>query len=367
MAPLLAAFLLVGRAAHAAPPVADPMVQPAIDGVLAAFAAHPVVALGDVHVLAQEGAFYAALVADPRFARTVGNVVVEFGGSAHQDAVDRYLDGRPVPSAELRKAWTDVVGWVPAVIWREYRDFFAAVRAANAGLPPDRRIRVWLGEPPIDWSKVHSRTELKALNLDRDQYPADLIKRRILARGKKALVIYGFQHLRFGNGLEARVEADYPGSFFVAQPYFGFNEPDCDRAFEAHAAAWPAPALAWPVKDTEMAALLRRPGCTFLPELMAGAPAPSPEVMAQLLKADENSSGVTSDALLYLGPAASLTASPVDPAVYLDETQFREISRHRQIMIGQPLDRAAYAAAAARGVESLDHHLGRKPGGANGP
>jgi hypothetical protein len=93
----------------------SPTVSPAIDGVLAAFHDHPLVAMGDWHGLAQEEDFYAALVREPRFARDVGNVVVEFGGAAHQDILDRYLSGEKVLYSQLREVWTDVVGWIPTV------------------------------------------------------------------------------------------------------------------------------------------------------------------------------------------------------------------------------------------------------------
>src|ERR1700747_1239356 len=56
-----------------------PLVKPAVDGVLDLFKQRPVVALGDFHGLAQEESFYSSLVRDPRFAESVGNVVVEFG------------------------------------------------------------------------------------------------------------------------------------------------------------------------------------------------------------------------------------------------------------------------------------------------
>ena len=171
-------------------------------------------------------------------------------------------------------------------------------------------------------------------------------------------MIYGFQHLRTADSLERRVEADFPDSFFVVAPYFGFNEQACDRAFEARTRAWTAPVLVAPVRGTWMAGLLHRPGCTVQPELANGAQ-PKPEVRDALMKADENSSGVTSDALLYLGPAAALTASPVDPAVLLDQAYFAELSRHAEISLGHKLDGLAYAAGAAQAAESFDHHLGR--------
>ena len=131
-----------------------PTVVSAIDGILRAFRNHALVAIGDDHNSAQEEDFYGALVRDPRFATEVGNVVVEFGGAAQQDTLERYLNGEPVSYADLRKVWTDVVGWIPTVTGLGYANFFAQVRAVNLGLPPGRRIHVWLGEPPIDWSKI---------------------------------------------------------------------------------------------------------------------------------------------------------------------------------------------------------------------
>ena len=82
---------------------AGPVVEPALDGLFRAFGSHPVVALGDPHGLAEQMDFYAAVVRDPRFAREVRNVVVEFGASSQQAVIDRYVAGEAVPYAELRK------------------------------------------------------------------------------------------------------------------------------------------------------------------------------------------------------------------------------------------------------------------------
>jgi hypothetical protein len=149
---------------HALPPVAEP----ALDAVLAAFQASPLVGIGDCHGLAQESAFYAELVSDPRFARDVRNVVVEFGGAASQSIVDRYVAGEVVDYKELRKVWTEVVGWVPTVLDLGLIRFYSAVRAANLHLPSEQRIRVWLGEPEIDWTKIETREELQTLLSSRD-------------------------------------------------------------------------------------------------------------------------------------------------------------------------------------------------------
>jgi hypothetical protein len=64
-------------------------IKPAGDGVLDLFKQRAVVALGNFHWLAQEESFYCTPVRDPRFAGSVGNVVVEFGGKASQGIIDR--------------------------------------------------------------------------------------------------------------------------------------------------------------------------------------------------------------------------------------------------------------------------------------
>jgi hypothetical protein len=195
---LLAAALghLTSHSAVAQAPASPkpPLVQPALDGLFDAFKTHPLVGLSDAHGLAQQQDFYAALVRDPRFAREVGNVVVEFGTAQHQAIIDRYVTGGSVPYAELRKVWSDPVGWNPTVTYIGFANFFAAVRSINLTLPTEQRIRVWLGDPPIDWSAATER-DARAAMRNRDTHAADVIVRNILSKSRKALVIYGGAHL----------------------------------------------------------------------------------------------------------------------------------------------------------------------------
>src|SRR5258708_36369220 len=92
-----------------------PTVTSGIDGILAAFQTHALVGLGDYHGMAQEEDFYAALVRDPRFAKDVGNILVEFGNASQQETIDRYVAGEDIPYTQLRKVWADTVGWIPTV------------------------------------------------------------------------------------------------------------------------------------------------------------------------------------------------------------------------------------------------------------
>lgn len=345
-----------------------PTVSPAIDGILAAFQTHALVGIGDKHNLAQELDFYGALIRDPRFPQQVGNVVVEFGGAAHQAIIDRYVAGDPVPYTELRKVWTDVVGWVPTVQGLGYINFYAQVRAANQGLAPDKRIRVWLGEPQIDWSRIKTREDWQRVAAFRDTNAAQVIAREILEKHRKALVIYGTGH--FGEraesleqtqrwseamnkklgiegplqfGLQTLVEKKFPNAFFVVMPYDGFLDPACAKTFEKNKQPWPVPALASPVRGSALEAELQIPACRVVP-LPTGAPPPDlteAEARQMADKSDRHDKGLTSDALLYLGPAERLTRTPINPQMYMDQDYRDEVSRHNQILTGQPLGQAS--------------------------
>jgi hypothetical protein len=153
---------LVSR--QAKPPVRPaPTVTLGIDGILAAFQTHALVGLGDYHGMAQEEDFYAALIRDPRFAKDVGNILVEFGDASQQETIDRYVAGEDIPYTQLRKVWTDTVGWIPTVTALGFINFYAEVRAANLTLPSSQRIHVWLGDPPVDWSKIRTKADLSQI------------------------------------------------------------------------------------------------------------------------------------------------------------------------------------------------------------
>jgi hypothetical protein len=346
---LLAAFAIVvfsmsPEASWAQP---SPRVTPALDGLFAAFENHPVVGLSDSHGSADEGEFYNRIMRDPRFAERVGNVIVEFGGSRHQAVLDRYLAGAPVPYVELRQVWSDVVGRapIPAVTEVSYQSFFAQVRAVNLGLPPARRIRVWLGEPSIDWTKIRRREDLERLQLKRNDIPVEILEREILAKGKKALVLYGGLHFdtlptRPGYppdaGLRAPIEAKHPGAFYTIRMYGGIGR--CTAGFEKEM-GWPSQSLIAPVRGTTVEAAITRPGCTASGPAPMAAPgtAPlSPEFAAAMqAKTQEVMSGLTSDAILFLSPVSAFRWSPMDPTIFVDPAYFQELARRYEIMTGQ--------------------------------
>src|ERR1044072_8632721 len=104
---LFVTLALLSPAVAEVPNPQPPKITPALDGIFAAFATHPLVGIDDDHGQAQQLDFYAALVRDPRFAREVGNLVVETGSANNQAIIDAFVTGEAVPYTELRKVWTD--------------------------------------------------------------------------------------------------------------------------------------------------------------------------------------------------------------------------------------------------------------------
>jgi hypothetical protein len=315
-----------------------PTVTSANDGIFAAFQTHSLVALGDYHGLAEEEDFFAELVRDPRFASEVGNIVVEFGDAAEQETIDRFVSGEDVPYEQLRRVWANTVGWFPTVTAMGYLNFYAQVRAVNAGLPRNQQIHVWLGDPPVDWSKVTTRADLAHV-ADRNQYPSDLVKANLLAKKKKSLIIYGTGHLSGKGSLAALLEAAYPGSLFVVIPYFGFAQQSCSDTFEHALISWPTPALATPVRSTTLQPSLQQKGCSITDTSdFHFSPAATEAQKAEAIARGESSvSAVSGDALLYLGAATTLTQSPLSPDLYLDTVFRKEIGKRFQMLTGQSM------------------------------
>ena len=320
---------------------APPKIVNAADGIFAAFQSHPLVGLGESHGLAQELDFYATLVRDPRFATEVGNIVVESGDAAQQPVVDRYVNGEDVPYSELRKVWSDTVGFFPTVLYLGNINLYAVIRAVNQTLPSEKRIKVWLGDPPIDWSQIKTKDEWQPLENQRDSYPAALINREILSKNKKALVIYGEAHFSvypmvyFGSisptpNLRARLGTAHPGALYVVVPYVGYTTAACAKALERHLKGISAPSLISPIRGSSLENDILRPGCATFTKT---ADMTQEEYQQELT----TSVGLNSDAFLYLGQRSSLLRDPQVPDIYLDIDYGAEMERRVRLRLGQTM------------------------------
>jgi hypothetical protein len=190
-----------------------------ISTIIEAFRTHTIVALNDDHGEERCSAFRISLIRDPRFIETVNAIVVEFGNSKYQAVIDAFVSGDSVSEQKLRAVWQDTT--TPRAVWDRpiYEEFFRAVRGVNAGRPANRQLRVLLGDPPIDWQHVRTLADLRKSSNGRSIFPAELIAREVIAKHRRALVIYGGLHLMRqnlqGENLIERLDTHAPGTAFV--------------------------------------------------------------------------------------------------------------------------------------------------------
>jgi outer membrane protein OmpA-like peptidoglycan-associated protein len=194
--------------------------RPAVDLILRAFEDHPVVALSDGagHGQLDTLEFFTTLVRDKRLPGTLQNIVVEFGNARYQAVMDRYVAGEAVPRDELRHVWEDTTQ--VSGIWSlpMYQQMFAEVRSLNEALPAAARIRVLLGDPPIDWSTVTGPAD-EDMNDWRDAHFAHVVEREVINRREKALLLIGGAHIGrrviLPNSLIHLLDSRFPGQVWV--------------------------------------------------------------------------------------------------------------------------------------------------------
>jgi hypothetical protein len=272
-----------------------------IAAIVESLKTHQVVAVGDNHGNVQVHEFRLALIRDARLAGVLNDIVVEFGNSRYQDLMDRYIRGEAVAAADLRHVWQDTTQIEEAWDLPIYEEFFRAVRDVNASRDRDRQFRVLLGDPPIDWSTVRSADDLRAW-MDRDGHAVDVIRREVLGRGRRALLVYGSQHLVRRNTVIGAPD-EWAGGV-VAQ----LEKASLARVFNIHVdtrmdiaatqpdiGAWPRPSLAM-LTGTSLGATVMERG-----------PGRKPVQMSEQF-----------DAFLYLGPPGGMTMSQLAPTLCAD-------------------------------------------------
>jgi len=309
----------------------DPNPLNAVEAIIKVFDQVPLVGCCEIHGLQEQADFTALLIRHPGFPTKVNDIVVEFGNALYQDVMDRYVAGKDVSPSELRQVWRNTT---QLLVWNApiYEKFFANVRELNQTLPASRRLRVLLGDPPIDWNKVQGRKDIPSFN--RDQYYAKVVEDEVLSKGRKALLIVGSGHLARQNIRPTEhagrlIEKRHPKSLFVIVPHIGFQEQNDE--LEPRLASWPKPSLV----------LLKG---TWVGELDAS-------LVIRLITSPDGGKcwyslyGETKleeavDAYLYLGPSDSLTRSIPPPDIYRDEVYLNELNRRHKIM-GRDFDSLA--------------------------
>jgi outer membrane protein OmpA-like peptidoglycan-associated protein len=162
---------------------------------------------------------------------------------------DRYVFGEPVPREELKQIWEDTT--IVSGVWTApmYEGMLADVRALNESLPPSTRVRVLLGDPPIDWSVVKGPAD-EDMNDWRDAHFAWVVEEQVMKKRRRALIWIGGAHLsrqvRFPNSLIHLLDRRFPNQTLVA---LSIDRQEVDQETAARLGQWRSLAAA-PVAGT---------------------------------------------------------------------------------------------------------------------
>jgi uncharacterized protein (TIGR03435 family) len=277
----------------------------AVDGILDAFLTHSLVAVSDPHGNRQQYDVLMSLIQDPRFFQRVDDIVIEGANARYQDLMDRFIAGGNVPVEDLRPVWQESTQVQFVLDVPLYTELLPAVRAVNAKLPQPR-IRVLLGDPPIDWAAVKTPADHRRWIEQREVFPAELIRREVLAKKRRALVVFGQMHFQRKNAA-ANFTADGQAATIVSL----LEEAGAARAFvvwtlssarrPVEVAGWRYPSLAV-IRGTALgAAAVDYDGPRYA--IRDGKPdfaRPLPREEWRSMRAEDQY-----DAVLYLGPATT--------------------------------------------------------------
>ena len=133
------------------------------------------------------------------FAAKVNDITWEPGNVRFQSLMDGFiLQGNEVPLKELSQCWRNntqahTYSDTPALF-----RLLNTIRKVNLKQPESRRVRVLLIDPPVDWSRIQSRADIRAKDFDRETHMAAVLEREVYAKGRKALFFAGGAHLGRG-------------------------------------------------------------------------------------------------------------------------------------------------------------------------
>lgn len=322
-----------------------------IAAIVEAFRQHNVITLTDPHGNVQVQAFLLSLVRDPRFAEIANDVVMEAASARYQDAIDRFVGGGDVEPSVLRQAWENHT--VPNSLGTQAEELIRAVRVVNLSLTGPKRLRVIAGDPPIDWDNIVSRRDHARWIELRDTYPADLIRRQVLDRGRRALVVYGQGHLQ-----RRQIATNYDMSAWQAQTLVSLLERDhATRIFNIwtlnrsvqlpeKTESWRVPSLALlrgtALGASDFAVYERGLGDGTRFGVRDGQLAPIPREEWKVMRMEEQF-----DAFLYLGPPGSMTTTSVPRGLCAD-ADFVKRRIDRLTRFGPPAEVENFKRACGR-------------------
>jgi hypothetical protein len=311
------------------PAGADPIPEPAIPAILAAFDKYEVVAMPEAHGMKDLDDFIFSLIRNPAFSEKVNDIEVECGNSLYQPLLDRYIAGEDVPFMEVRKVWRNTTQSMCGMSGF-FEQFFPLVRTINQKLAPGKRVRVLAGDPPIDWDQVKSFRDILKFAY-RDPSIASVMEKEVLSKHRKALMLFGTFHIMHGQERNAVsvYEKDYPNVTLVISD-LGFFDTDLPNLSSSAMSSWPIPSVAR-AKGTWLGALdlshflppfttINKDDCSVHNDFPKSLQKPIEDLL---------------DAFLYLGPQ-DLRLSEQIPADIALDADYRMELRRREALPGFP-------------------------------
>jgi hypothetical protein len=318
--------------------------------VLGAFTTRHIVGIPDPHRNTATQAFLLALIRDQRFQAVVNDIVVECGNALHQDVADRFVRGEDVPHDALRRIWLDTTQAQPGCDTPQPEETLRAVRAVNASRRREQQIRVLLGDPPIRWDDVKTKEDHRKWIGMRETFPAEVVQREVLAKHRKALLVYGVGHLWRKNP-----QANFESAGMAASLVSLLEETHGARVFNVglafdlekergNVASWPAPSLVV-LRGTDLgAAPVAYDGPRV--SVQTGQLTPVPRDQWRSMRMEDQY-----DALLYLGPRTSWSYAMVSPALCSDP-QYVQMRTGRMALAEWKSDRLEdYCGKASRAAQ----------------
>ena len=291
-----------------------------VDGIINAFKTHDVVALGEGdHGNEQGAAFRTKLYRDPRFQAVVNDIVVESGNGRYQAMMDRYIAGETVPEKELRMAWLETTQ--PNDVWDRdiYADMFHTIREINQKLPKEKQLRVLLGDTPYPSDPANPG----ARRGRSDTFPAELIEREVIAKKRKALIVYGQMHFlrRIPPPMPNQPAGTIVGLLETAGvkvfSVWTFTALGADLStLQPDITTWKKPSLTL-IKNTPLGTA---PFTFYYPKDsgMTMRPGPNGPIMVDLGEAIGGVMQEQFDAVLYLGPKSEITYAGLSKSLCAD-------------------------------------------------
>jgi hypothetical protein len=301
----------------------------AVEVIIQAFDNYPVVALGEcIHGEQKYYDFVISLIQHPTFQSKVNYIAVEIGNALYQSTADKYVSGQQISPDQLRQIWRNHTCSFQILDSALYEPFYSAVRDVNHFLPESQRLRVLLGDPPIDWAKINKLIDWQRFVMERDQHFARIIEDEVLAKGNKVLLIAGTGHILRPEQehVVSLIEKSHTGTTFVIATYGGPGRTfEMDELFSS----WPVPSIGL-VKDTWLGeadgGLHGQDWATFLKDgtVIEGSPYKGTKIKEML------------DGYLYLGPTDGMRC-PDGLDISQEKEYIRELERRQAVLADDPL------------------------------